>query len=77
MRMLNTMLRKDKRVDPDVLFALQWKKPSNIDVVIEETDTGYFAKVVSFHDDNVVTEAATGQELFEMVTRSVIGRLTA
>lgn len=62
----NFFARTDNRVDPDVLFALAWKKPTSIQVRIKKTDNGYFAKVVSL-EGNVVTEAKTGQELFEMV----------
>lgn len=62
--------RFDKRIDPDVLFALSWKKPSTIQVRIQQTDNGYFAKVINL-DGNVVTEAKTGQELFEMVNDAI------
>lgn len=67
----NPFTRTDKRVDQDVLFALQWKKPKSIEVFIEKSDHGYFAKVTSFNKDNVVTEARTGQELFEMVNDAI------
>jgi len=66
----NFIARFDKRIDPDVLFALSWKKPSTIQVRIQQTEDGYFAKVVNL-DGNVVTEAKTGQELFEMVNDAI------
>lgn len=60
----------NKRIDQDVLYAMEWKKPSNIQVYLEKADGGYFAKVVSL-DGNVVTQASTGQELFEMVNDAI------
>ena len=57
-------------IDPDVLFALQWKKPSTVEVVIKRSENGYFAKVQSL-DGNVVTEASTGQQLFVMVNDAI------
>lgn len=59
-----------RKVDHDVLYALQWKKPERVEVYLEKTQNGYFAKVVSL-DGNVVTEAGTGQELFEMVNDAI------
>lgn len=63
--MLHSLLNR-KRIYHDVLFALKWKRPANIEVYIQKTEDGYFAKVVNL-DDNVVTQAKTGLELFEMV----------
>ncbi len=69
MLMLNKLLSRG-RVDPDVLFALKWKKPDTIQVFIKKTEDGYFAKVVSL-DGNVVTQASNGLELFEMVNDAI------
>lgn len=59
-----------RQIDSDVLFALQWKKSSRVEVLIKKTEDGYFAKVLSL-DGNVVTEAKTGQELFGMVNDAI------
>lgn len=56
-----------KRLDEEELFALSWKIPSELEILITKTDTGYFAKITSFKDDNVVTQADTGQELVTMI----------
>jgi predicted RNase H-like HicB family nuclease len=55
------------KVDQETLFALQWKRPDKIDVVIKQVEGGYFAKIVSITDGNVVTQANSPEELFEMV----------
>lgn len=67
--MFSNLFQK-KHVDQDVLFALKWKKPQTIEVMIRKTDDGYFAKVVNL-DGNVVTQAKTGLELFEMVNDAI------
>lgn len=69
MNMLTNFLGRNK-LDNETLYALQWKKPANVEIILEKSDAGYFAKVVSL-DGNVVTEAATGQELFEMVNDAI------
>lgn len=69
MHMFKKLLGYD-RVDPDVLFALEWKRPDSIKVLIKKTDNGYFAKVVSL-DGNVVTQAGTGIKLVEMVNDAI------
>lgn len=58
-------------VDQDVLFALSWKVPDSLEIVIKESDGSYFAKITSFKEDNVVTQADTGQELVEMVNEAL------
>lgn len=69
MLMLQKLVSR-KTVDPDVLFALKWKKPDTLQVYIQRTDEGYFAKVTNL-EGNVVTQAQTGLELFEMVNDAV------
>lgn len=59
-----------KKVDPDVLFALKWKKPSTIKVFIKYTNGSYFAKVTNL-EGNVVTQAESGMDLVEMVNEAV------
>jgi predicted RNase H-like HicB family nuclease len=61
---------RSRAVDPDTLYALSWKKPSGVEVIIKKSSTGYFARVTSL-EGNVVTEAQTGQELFEMVNEAI------
>ena len=60
----------DKRVDQETLFALEWKKPESIHVLIKKSDTGYFAKVTNL-DGNVVTQADNAVQLVEMVNEAV------
>lgn len=67
--MLDRILGRNK-VDVDVLFALKWKKPSTIQVVIKKSDRGYFAKVTSL-EGNVVTQADDGMKLVELVNEAV------
>lgn len=67
--MLDKLLGK-KRIDPDVLFALEWKKPSKITVRIERAGNGYFAVVTNI-GGNVVTQAEDGMRLVEMVNEAV------
>lgn len=58
------------RIDIEVLFALEWKRPDSLEVVIKKADGGYFAKVTSL-DGNVVTQADDGIKLVEMVNEAV------
>ena len=67
--MFDSLLGRN-RVDPDVLFALKWKKPSEIKVFIQKSDLGYFAKVTNI-EGNLVTQAKGGMELVEMVNEAV------
>jgi predicted RNase H-like HicB family nuclease len=60
----------NNRYDPEEAFALRWKKPDELSVLIKKSDLGYFAKVTSF-DGNVVTQAKTGRELVEMVNDAI------
>ncbi len=69
MSLLNFFNRQ--RYDPDVYRALLWKKPDAIEVYIRQTEDGYFAKLTNFSNDNVVTQAATGQELIDMVNAAM------
>jgi predicted RNase H-like HicB family nuclease len=60
-----------RKFDQDEFFALQWKRPDNIQVFINRAEEGgYFAKIVSLAG-NVVTEADTGQALVEMVNEAM------
>jgi len=63
----------NQKYDPEVYRALLWKKPDQIEVYIKKSDDGdgYFAKLVNFKKDNVVTQAATGQELIDMVNAAM------
>lgn len=69
------MLFSRQRFDPEEFRALLWKKPDQIQVFIRKSDDGYFAKLVNFKNDNVVTEAPTGQELVEMVNEALYDHL--
>jgi predicted RNase H-like HicB family nuclease len=65
-------LFKKKAIDRDELFALRWKRPDVISVLIEKDENGgYFAKITNFNGDNVVTQAQTGRELVEMVNEAM------
>jgi hypothetical protein len=56
-----------QRFDHEEFRALLWKKPDEITVKIRKTDDGYYAKLTNYKDDNVATQARTGEELVEMV----------
>ncbi len=60
-----------QRFDPEVYRALLWKRPDSIQVYIKRTDDGYFAKLVNFKEDNVITQAKTGEELVAMVNEAM------
>lgn len=60
-----------QRFDPEEFRALLWKAPDNIEVFIKKDDDGYFAKLTNFKDDNVITQADTGQELIDMVNSAM------
>lgn len=60
-----------RKFDQDEYQALLWKRPDSIEVLIKESDEGYFAKLTNFTEDNVVTEAKTGQELVIMVNEAM------
>lgn len=64
-------LTRTQRFDDDIYRALLWKRPDELDVFIKKSDDGYFAKLVNFSDDNVVTEARTGEKLVEMVNEAL------
>lgn len=64
-----------RRLDEEELFAVSWKIPSRLDIEIKESDGEYVAKIVSFKNDNVVTQAKTGQELVEMVNDALYSYL--
>ncbi len=59
-----------KKIDSEELFAISWKKPNGIEVIIKKADGEYFAKVTSL-PGNVVTQAKTGQELLELLNDAV------
>jgi hypothetical protein len=59
------------KFDQEEYQALLWKKPDHIDVLIQKSDEGYFAKLTNFNDANVVTQASTGRELIEMVNAAM------
>lgn len=69
------MLFTHQRFDPEEYRALLWKTPDQIQVLIRKSDDGYFAKLVNFEKDNVITEAETGQELVEMVNEALYDHL--
>lgn len=69
MLMLEKIFGRNK-VDTDTLFALRWKKPNTIKVIIKKSDNGYFAKVTSL-EGNVVTQASDGMKLVELVNEAV------
>lgn len=64
-----------RRIDDDELVALSWKIPKELKIHISKTADGYFARITSFDDDNVVTQAKTGQELVTMVNDALYSYL--
>ena len=67
--MFKTLFSK-KEIVPEVLTALRWKCPDEVKVIIKKSeDGGYFAMVENL--PGCVTQAETGQELFEMVNDAV------
>ena len=71
---LRALLFGDK-LDQEELFALSWKIPARLEIEIKESDGMYVAKITSYADDNVVTQAKTGQELVEMVNDALYSYL--
>ncbi len=65
-----TRLFETKKIDADTLFALEWKRPDSLELIIKKSDNGYFAKVTSL-EGNVVTQADDGIKLVEMVNEAV------
>lgn len=64
-----------RKLDQEEMFALSWRIPAKLEIEIKETDGMYFAKITSFTEDNVVTQASTGQELVEMVNDALYSYL--
>jgi len=63
-----------KEIVPEVLTALRWKMPDDLDVEIKESrDGGYIAMVKNL--PGCITQADSGQELFEMVNDAVYAYL--
>ena len=59
-----------REIIPEVLTAFQWKLPDGIKVVIKKSeDGGYFAIIENL--PGCITQAETGQELFEMVNDAI------
>ena len=68
--MIDNLMRAIKfrygKVSEDELFALSWKKPEHLDVLIEKADGGYYAKINNYKGDNVSTWAPNGEELVRL-----------
>lgn len=78
--MLNILTRIFSPVDPEVLTALRYKMPADLYVSIHEDPSGkYVARLqdsaATTFRRPVVTEGATGQEVFEMVNDAVFTML--
>ena len=68
--MINFDFLFKKEVVPEVLTALRWKFPDRINVTIKKSeDGGYFAVIENF--SGCITQAETGQELFEMINDAI------
>ena len=66
---LSKILSK-KEIIPEVLTSLRWKIPDGIKVIIKKSeDGGYFAVIENL--PGCITQAETGQELFEMVNDAI------
>ena len=67
--MLAKFFRK-KEIIPEVLYAIKYKLPDNVEVEIkEEKDGNYFAKIKSL--PGCITQARNPLELFEMVNDAI------
>jgi predicted RNase H-like HicB family nuclease len=63
---------RSPKVDADTLYALQYKLPDSVRVtILEEPEGGYSARAEDL-GGNVVTQADTGPELFEMVNDAIL-----
>lgn len=59
-----------KPIVPEVLLALRWKFPDELDVKVSKSeDGGFIAKIKNL--PGCITQAETGQELYEMVNDAV------
>ena len=59
-----------KEILPEVLNACKWRFPDTVEVLLKESeDGGYIAYVKDL--EGCVTQAETGQELFEMVNDAI------
>jgi len=57
---------KKEQIIPQVLMAYKWRFPEKLEISLKPSeDGGYIAYVTDF--PGCVTQAETGQELFEMV----------
>lgn len=54
-------------VSQDELFALEWKKPEELFIHIEQSEGGYYARILNYESDNVSTWAENGKELVRMI----------
>jgi predicted RNase H-like HicB family nuclease len=68
MQTLN-FLRK-KEILPEVLQAINWKLPDTLEVEVKESENGGFYAVVK-NIPGCITQADSGQELYEMVNDAV------
>ena len=59
-----------KEIIPEVLRALIWKFPDKLEVKISKSeDGGFIAEVVNL--PGCITQAETGQELYEMINDAI------
>ena len=61
---------RKKEILPEVLQAINWKLPDSLDVEIKESENGGFYAVIK-NIPGCITQADSGQELYEMVNDAV------
>jgi predicted RNase H-like HicB family nuclease len=67
--MLSKLFKRHKII-PEVLYAIKYKLPDNVEVDIKEDEKGnYFANMKSL--PGCATQARNPQELFEMVNDAI------
>ena len=70
MSLLTLLKLRTKEIVPEVLQAIQWKLPDQLEVEIKKSDTGGFYAIVK-NLPGCITQADSGQELYEMINDAV------
>ena len=68
--MKTSVFFRKKEILPEVLQAINWKLPDSLEVEIKESKGGGFYAVVK-NLPGCITQADSGQELYEMVNDAV------
>ena len=70
MGILDTLIRR-KEILPEVLQSIAWRLPDSLDVEIKKSEAGGFYAIIK-NLPGCITQAESGQELYEMVNDAVI-----